>query len=117
MSAMRLFAPALALAMMVVGCTRNVDDLPIYERCFLDRECDDVESNGCFQLRGPTRNMGICSRYCETSACPDDGVCSDRYDPEEDTGTVMPICVQACGDDADCPEGGFTCNGGACLPP
>jgi hypothetical protein len=118
MSAMRISGGiALFFALLAASCTRNVDDLATYERCFLDRECHSDDTNGCFLLVGDTANIGICSIYCDPGPCPGGGTCTDRYVPEDDSGTMPPICVQPCSSNADCPTGGLTCNGGACLPP
>jgi hypothetical protein len=104
-------------ALFVVSCTRNVDDLAIYAPCFLDRECHSEETDGCFLLQGETANLGICSIFCDPGPCPSGGTCTSSYEPEDDSGTVPPICVQPCASNADCPTGGLTCSGGACLPP
>jgi len=104
----------LSLPILIAACTRNVDDRKIYDHCFVDTECDDETTSGCFRILGETTTLGICSTYC--GECPNGGVCSDAYETD-DGGVGMPICIQACTAGTECPSGGFACRGGQCLPP
>jgi Cys-rich repeat protein len=107
---------AIALPLLLAACTRDVEGLAVYDRCFDMSECDGATGDGCFRLIGETTTLGVCSVYCTAEPCPDLGQCSDQYE-REDGAVSDPICVEPCTTDTDCPSGGFVCRGGSCLPP
>jgi hypothetical protein len=103
---------------LLAGCTRNVKDRQVYDRCFVKRECDSDTTEDCFRLEGETTStLRICSITCASDAdCPASGRCSPLYIPV-DGGTTDPICIQTCAQDTECQRGGFVCRSGLCLPP
>jgi hypothetical protein len=112
---MRIPVALLLPPLLLLACTRNVDDREVYDRCFVDTECDSGTTDGCFRILGESGALGICSVHC-TDTCAGGGTCSDRYEMA-DGSLGVPICIQACTQDVDCPAGGFACRGGLCLPP
>ncbi|MBW2464039.1 MAG: hypothetical protein JRH11_20490 [Deltaproteobacteria bacterium] len=118
-SSFRALSVVLSVVLSVIlafasACTRNVDDRKVYDRCFVDSECDSETTDGCFRLIGDSNSLGICSVHC-TGEC-EGGTCGTGY-LTIDGGPTDPICIQSCTLYSDCPNGGFACISGSCLPP
>ena len=113
-SKLHRMAPIALLASVSGGCAVTVVDLdlPPYEVCDFNSDCDPVTTDGCFDVTvddGLTvSSSAICSLICDSDLdCPDSavtflpGACIAFFFED-------PICYERCEFSTDCPAG-FDC--------